>query len=129
MMFTSHRTYREDNMKPTVRFVEDDNPYVAGDFGDQGVEEMARIQAGAVIVVGMVVFDADAVDESERDRNPEAAINAALLDSLWCIAVQSDALNDLGKDITDPSVVRNDYLRHLATEALSTMDSGDVNRG
>lgn len=116
-------------MKRTVRFVEDDSPYSAGDFGDHGDEEMARIEAGAVIVVGMVVFDADAVDESERDRNPEAAVAAAHLDSLWCITVQSDAINDLDKDITYPSVVRNDYLRHLATEALAVMDSGDVNRG
>lgn len=106
-------------MKRTVRFVSDTEGYSAGDFGDNGEEEMARIAAGVVIVVGMVVFDADAADEVEaRGLARETAVFEASIESLWCIAVQSDAINDCDRDITDPTTISNDYLRHLATEAL-----------
>jgi hypothetical protein len=109
-------------MLKTVRFVEDDNPYSAGDFGDQGVEEMARIEAGAVIVVGMVVFDADAVEDEMRTNNTayETAVHLHSMDSLWCITVQADAINDCDKDFHEHNLgnVQNDYLRHLAADAL-----------
>lgn len=116
-------------MKRTVRFIEDDGDYVAGDFGDEGDKALADIASGDTIVVGMLVFDADAV--SSDDRAYETRVSDALLDSLWCIDVPYAAINDCDKDITDWTTVQDEYLRTLAQTALTPVatDSGDVNRG
>lgn len=108
-------------MHKALRFVEDDNAYSAGDFGDEGEDVLKDIASGDTIVVGMVVFDAEAV-EAEHMHDPhlayETAISRHLIDSLWCITVDSRAINDTGKEIQDPADVTDDYLRHLAYEAL-----------
>lgn len=113
-------------MKRTVRFVSDTESYAEGDFGDMGKETLKAIEAGDTIVVGMLVFDADAVEEQQRRWGTahETAVHLHTIDSLWCIVVSSSAINDCDKDITDPALIKDDYLRTLAVDSLLPASEG-----
>jgi hypothetical protein len=121
-------------MKRVVRFVEDDESYSAGDFGDDGDEILARITAGDLLVLGMVCYDENAIIDLTTDldlvlnRTPDA-----LLSSVWCITADASAINYTGRDYDAANVdtIEDHYLRFLAQDALGLVpvDSGDTNRG
>lgn len=107
-------------MSRVVRFVSDTEPYDDGDFGDMGKEVRKSIEDGDTIVVGMVVFDPDGVEAAVTGGVAyETAVHHHTIDSLWCIDVPSAAINDCDKDITDFTVVHDEYLRGLAELALT----------
>jgi hypothetical protein len=108
-------------MRKVVRFVEDDEPRVAGDFGDNGEQTIEDIRSGATIVVGMVVYDEDAItDLTTLDDMFESRVAGALLDSLWGIDVPYAAINDCDRDYYADTVdtIQSEYLRELATNVL-----------
>lgn len=107
-------------MKRTVRFIEDDEGYCAGDFGDNGEDTMAKIASGDIIILGMVVFDADALSLDESIP-VETRVSEVMIESLWCIDVESGAINDVGRDWDAETYtnIQTEYLRELAHNALT----------
>jgi len=104
-------------MKRVVRFVEDGESYVAGDFGDDGETTLAKIASGEYVVLTMIVYDEDKITDLTTDD--DLFTSGALLDSLSCIVVESSGFNT-GMDYTPDNVdtIGNDYLRSLTHEAL-----------
>jgi len=104
-------------MKRVVRFAEDGEHYVAGDFGDDGEATQAKINSGEYVVLTMIVYDEDKITDLTTDD--DLFTSDAFLDSLSCIVVESSGFNT-GMDYTSGNVdaIDNEYLRSLAHEAL-----------
>lgn len=92
--------------------------YVPDDLGDNGVEEMAKVTSGESIILGMLCYDENKITDLTTDY--DLVSGDALLDSLWCIVVDSSDINFTGIDYTADNVtsITNDYLRFMACEAL-----------
>jgi len=104
-------------MKRVVRFAEDAESYVAGDFGDDGEATQAKITSGEYAVLTMLVYDEDKITDLTTDD--DLFTSDAFLDSLSCIVVESTGFTTC-MDYTPVNVdtISNEYLRSLAHEAL-----------